>query len=106
MASYLAFGLLQVVALARFASTLNWSQWTSWICVLFVISVIAIASYSLTKRSHGGEKSGEAVPPIGLPSHLSFVVRYRRSSLKLLSRVCFTAPSSCLSSRNVDCISH
>ena len=52
MASYLAFGLLQLLALARFPATLNWGQSTAWVYVLFVISVVIVASYSLARRSH------------------------------------------------------
>lgn len=52
MASYLAFGLLQLLAVARFPSTLNWNQSIAWIYVLFVVSVVAVATYSVKNRAH------------------------------------------------------
>ena len=50
MASYLAFGALQLLAIERFPSTPDLNQPIAWIYLLLTISVLATALYSIAAR--------------------------------------------------------
>lgn len=47
LVSYLAFGLLQLLALGRFPSSLEWSQLIAWVYVVFMITVLAVSLYGV-----------------------------------------------------------
>jgi hypothetical protein len=53
LVSYLAFGLLQLVGLGRFPSSLEWSQLVAWVYLFFMVTVLAVSLYGLaSSKSH------------------------------------------------------
>jgi hypothetical protein len=53
LVSYLAFGLLQLVGLGRFPSSLQWSQLVAWVYLFFMVTVLAVSLYGLaSSKSH------------------------------------------------------
>jgi uncharacterized membrane protein HdeD (DUF308 family) len=55
MLSFLAFGLLEIVALARFPSDINWAGMNTLLYVTFVLTVVAVGGYSVMHlRVSGG----------------------------------------------------
>jgi len=53
LVSYLAFGLLQLVGLGRFPSSLQWSQLVAWAYLFFMVTVLAVSLYGLaSSKSH------------------------------------------------------
>jgi hypothetical protein len=56
--SYLAFGLLELVALARFTSDFNWAELNAWMYVGFVFSIVLVGLYSAVRLWAGLETQG------------------------------------------------
>jgi hypothetical protein len=60
MISYLALGLLQLIALARYPSDIDWTNAVTWIYVVFVVSIILVGCYG-TLRSRYFRKNGTLI---------------------------------------------
>lgn len=50
LVSYLAFGILEIIALLRYPASLAWMSWSAWLYVALMISVLLAGLYS-TKRN-------------------------------------------------------
>lgn len=53
LVSYSAFGLLQLIAVLRYPSNIDWTMPASWFYVVFLIIVLLTGLYSLSQRSRG-----------------------------------------------------
>jgi hypothetical protein len=49
--SYVALGLLQLIAVARYPTSVDWAKLSVWVYLLFTVSVLLVGLYSLIKRS-------------------------------------------------------
>jgi hypothetical protein len=54
--TYAAMSLLQLVALARFAGTVNWSGAGAWLYVLFLLSILFLGAYGIRRTWLTGEE--------------------------------------------------
>ena len=57
--SYLALGLLQLVAVLRYPTNIDWANPVSWLYVLFLLSVLLVGLYGLANL-YRQKKSGKA----------------------------------------------
>lgn len=44
--SYLAFGILEIIALLRYPGSLTWTSWSTWVYVTLIVSIILTGLYS------------------------------------------------------------
>ena len=50
MISYTAFAALELLAMGRYPSDLNWGNLGAWLYILLIVSVMLVGVYGLTKR--------------------------------------------------------
>jgi len=46
LVSYLAFGVLEIIALLRYPASLSWVSWSAWFYLGLIISILLVGSYS------------------------------------------------------------